>query len=303
LLTTPAAAQGDVSFSLGSNTTVFCTGENAVVSIGLSDVSSLFGYQFILHYDPDLVGASGAFINTFFDASTQASVPGGWSATCSSGTCRFAASKVEPGAPVSGSGMLAQVTLTGIDTGLVNLTLSEDILSDRDARPIAHTTTSLELTVCGYASLSGTVALQGRDTPFNAGQVTLTDADGIFGPYTASFSPSTGAFSFSNVKVMPAGTNYRLDAIHGLYLGSRTTHTLRPLDTYAAPATRLKGGDADNSGLIDISDLTCIGGSFDSTPVICGTTGSSDINADGKINILDLVLAGSNYGLSAPQGW
>jgi hypothetical protein len=102
---------------------------------------------------------------------------------------------------------------------------------------------------------------------------------------------------------MPDGSKYQLDATHGLSLGNHTVHMLHPLDSYTAPATRLKGGDADNSGLIDISDLTCIGGSFDSTPVTCGTAGSSDINADNEVNILDLVLAGSNYGLTTPQSW
>ncbi|MBU4224408.1 MAG: hypothetical protein KKC71_01125 [Chloroflexi bacterium] len=87
-----------------------------------------------------------------------------------------------------------------MSAGTFDLTLSADILSDRDAQAMQHTAGSLHLTVCGYANVSGTVSLQGRAAPVNAGQVTLTDLGGVFAPYTANFDASTGAFSINNVK-------------------------------------------------------------------------------------------------------
>jgi len=290
-----------------TGSSLFCTGESTTISIGLSDVVALFGYQFTVNYDDSLVSASGAFLNTFFDTtSPHASIPPGWNASCSGGECKFAVSKVDPGEPVTGSGSVAQITLTGLSAGTFDLTLSADILSDRDAQAMQHTAGSLPLTVCGFAAVSGTVSLQGRDTPINAGQVTLTDLGGHFGPYSANFDPTTGAFTISSVKVMPGGSNYQFDAAHSLYLGNRTTHTLNPLENYTASATRLLGGNANNDDNadrieIDISDLTCIGGSFGGAPPFtCGATGSSDVNADGAVNILDLVLSGGNYGLTSP---
>jgi len=291
------------SIEPGTGSSLFCTAESTTVSITFSNVADLFGYQLIVHYDPSLVSATGAFVNTFFNTGASASIPSGWNASCSSGECKFAASKVEPGTPVTGSGAVAQVTLIGLSAGTFDITLSEDILSDREAQVIAHTKSSLHLTVCGFAAVSGTISLQGRTAPVNVGQVTLTDLGGYFGPYSASFDPSTGAFTISSVKVMPGGSSYQFDAAHGLYLGNRTTHTLNPLDSYTAPSTRLLGGDANIDGSIDISDLTCIGGSFGGAPVTCGTTGSSDVNADSAVNILDLVLSGGNYGLTAPRTW
>jgi hypothetical protein len=281
----------------------FCAGESSLVTINLTDVMNLFGYQFIVHYNPGLVDASAAFTNAFFDTRTNAIIPPDWNAVCEGGECRFAASLVEPAAPVSGSGAVAQIRLTGTSPGTFDLTISEDILTDRDSQPIPHAVHSLRLSVCNYASVSGTVALQGRATPIEAGLVTLTDLGGAFGPYTTSFDPVTGTFNFNRVKVLPGGSNYQVEATHGLYLGNRTTHTLQALETFSAPPTRLLGGDANNDGLIDIGDLTCIGGSFGGAPVLCGTNGSSDINADGEVNILDLVLAGGNYGLTSPGAW
>ena len=280
-----------------------CPGESTTVTIFLTDVINLFGYQFIVHYDPSLVEASGAFTNTFFDTRTNAIIPPDWNAVCGSGACKFAASLMEPASAVSGSGAVAQIRLTGLLPGSFDLSISEDILTDRNSQPIQHATQSLRLNACSYASVSGRVILQGRTTPVDAGQVRLTDLGGAFGTATTSFDPVTGAFSFSRVRVLPAGTTYQLEAGHGLYLGKRMTYTLHMLEAFSAPQTQLQGGDANNDGLIDIADLTCIGGSFGEAPVTCGTTGSSDINGDGVINILDLVLAGGNYGLTAPGDW
>jgi hypothetical protein len=282
---------------------MFCTGESTTITINLTDVINLFGYQFIVHYDPTLVTASGAFTNTFFDTRTNVSIPAGWNAICGSGECKFAASKVEPGAPVSGSGPIAEIQLNGTSAGTFDLTISDDILTDRDSQAINHSTHSLHLSVCNYASVSGTVSLQGRNTPVNPGQVTLTDLGGNFGPYTTNFNATTGAYTFDNVEVLPGGSNYQIEALHGLYLSNRTSHLLQTSDNFSAPPTRLLGGDANNDGLIDLSDLTCVGGSFGGVPVPCGTAGSSDINADGVVNILDLVLPGSNYGLTSPGTW
>jgi hypothetical protein len=281
----------------------FCTGENSTITINLTDVANLFGYQFIAHYDPSLVNATATLTNTFFDTRTNAIIPPDWNASCGGGICKFAASLVDPGVPVSGSGTVAQIQLTGTHTGQFDLTLSDDILTDRDSQTINHAVHSLSLAVCGYASVSGTVALQGRASPINAGHVTLVDLGGLFGPDTTSFDSATGAFTFNRVRVMPGGSLYQFAAAHGLYLENRTSHTLHVLDSFSASPTRLLGGDANNDGLIDVSDLACIGGSFGAAPVTCGTTGSSDINADGVINILDLVLAGGNYGLTSPGDW
>ncbi len=277
---------------------LFCTGEMSTVKIDLNNIASLYGYQFEVNYDQSLVSASGAFVNSFFDT-TGGSIP--WNAACANGKCQFSVSRLDPQAAVSGSGTVAEITFTGLHGGEFDVTVSNDILSDRDANVLGHTAAApLHLMVCGFASASGVVSLQGRATPTNAGTITLTD--GIFGPYTTNFDPATGAWSISNIKVLPGGTSYKFDAAHGLYLGAQLTKSLVPGDAYAAPAVKLKGGDADNSGKIDVTDLGCIGGAFGGPAAACGP-GSTDINADSVTNILDLVLAGGNYSLVAPQPW
>ena len=78
--------------------------------------------------------------------------------------------------------------------------------------------------------------------------------------------------------------------------------TVFPVGSYAQTTLTLLGGDADNSGAITIVDLSCIGSAFGSPGAPCGS-GNSDINADGAVNIFDLVMAGANYGLSGPHSW
>jgi len=49
----------------------FCGAEVATVTINLNNVANLYGYQFEVAYDPNLVSANGMFVNTFFDTSME----------------------------------------------------------------------------------------------------------------------------------------------------------------------------------------------------------------------------------------
>jgi len=296
------------SLGLTTDKTVFCGSDVATVSINLSNVVDLYGYQFQVAYGKDNVSASGAFDNSFFDTNPGPGpdpatfIP--WNADCTTtpGVCKFSVSKVEPQDPVSGSGTVAKITFTGIAPGEFTVTVSEDILANRDGGAISHTTpAALNLTVCGLATVSGVVKLQGRATPIDTGTVTFTNDTTFPVPVVATFDAGSGIYS-AIVKYLPGGTNYKIDAAHGLYLGNQIAAQL-VTDDVALEDTKLKGGDANNDGTIEIGDLTCIGGDFGGAPDVCGTTGSSDINLDGVVNILDLVLPGGNYGLNTPQGW
>ncbi len=286
----------------GPSPDLFCTGETGYVDVKLAGVTDLYGYQFQVNYDETKVSATAAFDNSFF-STVGAAVPGGWKAVCAGGTCKFAASKVSvTGAAVSGSGTIARISFVGLNPGVVTPTIADPKLSSINGGSIPGTLSldTSSVTVCGWASASGTVNLQGRTELISAGKVKLTD--GAFGPYETAFSATDGTWSINNIRVLPTGTPYTFDASHGLYLGNQKVVTLTHGMTDVS-TTKLLGGDADNSGKVGINDLTCIGGDFGGTPNVCGTTGSSDINEDGVTNIFDLTLAGGNFDLSTPRGW
>lgn len=296
--------QSGAYFSLSAEQPVFCGADISVVTIHLHDVAALYGYQFEVAYAPSLVTATGAFVNTFFDAGNPDLARSPWNADCASapGICRFASSKVAPGEAVTGGGAIAAIAFTGLNMGEFDLTVRESHLSDRDGSPIAHTTAPLHLTVCGIAAVSGQIRLQGRATPIDPGHIKVTDLDGRFGEVATTFDVADGSYTVEAIRVMPGGSTYQIEASHSLYLSNRTSGVLTA-GQYTGLDTRLRGGDANNNGVIDIQDLACIGGAFGGPAAACGETGSSDINADGVVNIFDLVLAGGNYPLGSPQPW
>ena len=295
---TPPAAPPPppATLALAADSSLVC-GENATVTIDLKNATDLYGYAFQVQYDDSLVDAVGTYVNTFFEAAPATAD----AALCAAGLCRFALSRVEPQAPVSGAGPLARITFTPQAAGNFNLTLLPDpALTGRGAIPLPGSVAApLPLTVCGLASAAGVVRLQGRGAPLPGGTVTLTGAG--FGPYTAPIDPASGAWSISAIRVLPGGSSYTVAASHGLYLESRQAIILQPEANFDAGTIRLRGGDANGSGAIDSGDLACIGGAFGRGPQPCGDGGSSDINGDGRTNILDLVLPSGNFGRAAPE--
>jgi hypothetical protein len=285
-----------------------CVGETTTINVNMAGVNNLYGYELKVNYPTAGFTAAGAFVNTWFDTANNANIPPGWNATDSGGVIQFAASKIAPALPVNGSGTVAQVTLTATTAGVYDITLSNVLLGDRDGNKIAAPLSPDKVTVevCGLATVTGKVTLQGRSAPPTgtlpptSGTVTLADAG--YGAFSATFD-ATGLFTINNVKVAPTGTDYTITAAHGLYLSNKRIENLLPGASVTLPDTKLMGGDADNNGEIKVADLGCIGGSFGAAPAVCGTTGSSDINADGLVNILDLVLPGGNYDLVSPQPW
>lgn len=285
-------------------------GGTTYIALNVNDIVDMYGFQFQVSYDDTKASAVGVWADNatpqfqFFRTNPPASIPGGWNAQCASGICKFAVSHVAPQPAVTGSGPVAFIALTGINPGTFTMTLSDALLSDIDGNSLTHTINTADITVYGYTTVSGVVSLQGRSTPLTSGVVTLTDLGGDFPILTTNFDATTGAYLFNNVPALPlTGSNYQFDAAHSLYLGNRRTQVLMAGVPYVAPTTSLRGGDANNDNIIDVLDMSCIGGAFGGPPTVCGVTGSNDINGVPPVNILDLVLAGGNYGLSTPRPW
>ena len=280
--------------------------------IDFSGMPAFYGYQFKVQYNEALLDASGAFDNTWFNTTSNANVPGGWGAACGNGECKFAASKVSPATPISGSGPIGKITFTAQAAGVSNVALVSLVVTDLDGFAIATALPlPVELTTCGRAAVSGKVSLQGRLTPLDAGEVKAIDTGGVFPSVTVPFD-AAGNYSLGNLPVLPGGSTYRLEATHILYVGNQKSVALMPGAALANQNTRLLGGDANNSGLnppgtlgVEIIDLGCVGAAFDGPPAACGTfpLSSTDINKDTVTNIQDLALTGGNYAKNPFQNW
>jgi hypothetical protein len=309
----PGGIQVDNHELFVTPTTVDATTTNAqacgetTVDIAINDAIGLYGYEFQVTYDPALVDATAVINQSWFDG---ADGPPGWQGDCLNGVCKFASNRERPDLPQTGSGNVATVTLTskGTSAGNFNLGVTGVVLSDIDGYALpAAASADIPIEVCAAATVSGKVSLQGRPwTPgigiSGTGQGFVVNLVGPYGTYTVEPNLFDGTFSFSNVPFGVGGSDYTIDADHFLYLkhGKTLLSVNGPL---ANQNTRLLGGDANNSGEVEIGDATCIGNNFNlASPWVC-TGGSPDINADAKVNIQDLSIMGGNYGLSDTQPW
>lgn len=280
-------------------------GASFSLDLVINSVSDLYGYQFAVTFDHTKLSATGAFENSFFNTA-GGYTPGGWNADCVTvpGTCKFASTKLA-GAAVNGTGTLARINFTALQPGVWPVAYDPGtvVLGDQNAIPISTGTQNAVVTVYGTATFNGVVKLQGRATPITPGTVVAVDTSGTFLPTGVYFDAVTGAYSLV-VPALAVGTNWQITADHSLYLYNRTTVAgVVPGSPTTLATQMLWGGDATNDDQVKNGDLTCVGGSFLLAPVVCGTTGSSDLNGDGIVNILDLVLVGSNYDKVSPQPW
>jgi hypothetical protein len=305
-------AEAAPEVKLTSTDQLVCDG-GASLNVDFSNIPNLYGYEFKVNYDAAKATATSAFVDTWFDTS-GALIPPGWDAgVCTSTPCKLAASFQSPATPISGGGTVAKVNFAPLAAGTFNATITDVVLSDIDGMPIAVdvNSTPLVFTVCGTATVSGNISLQGRAAPMNPGWVEFTDTANNFSPTTVNFG-TNGAYTAS-VPVMPGGSTYRVRAFHYLYLGNEMASLpLTPGQTLTGQNTRLLGGDANNSGLVGpnytpgvtTTDIGCIGASFGLAPVNCSdTNGSTDINNDTVVNIQDLSIAGGNYNKNPFQAW
>ena len=277
------------------------------VKIDFANVPGAYGYEFVVDYNQTLVDALGAFSPALFDPANGSSPGTAWAANCTTtpGQCKFALTLQNPAPAVSGSGTVATINLTAKKAGVFALGIHDVKLTDEDGVAISVTLppAAIAVDVCGTATISGRVSLQGRVAPIDAGTVTITPRGGGT-PVSAPFSAVDGTYSLT-VLYPPGGATFVLQAAHQLYLTNKKDMVVSST-AITGQNTRLLGGDADNNAAVEIGDLSCIGGDFGLTGAAisdCGGLGSPDINKDAKVNIQDLSLAGGNYDKVAPQGW
>jgi len=179
-----------------------------------------------------------------------------------------------------------------------------------------------QIIISTLANFTGFINLQGRTDDSGAViQVygAAPKASAVLLAQGASVSSGAYTTAYEAGQQLTVGTTYYFQVDRALYVPTtamKTTTGLLPAvpddwqnyaDLLVRPLTTLNtvillGGDATDDDMIELSDAVCIGAQYGSAaPVACGTGAdfgagtSADVNGDGKVDLLDLVLMGGNY--------
>jgi hypothetical protein len=261
-------------------------GAETVAEVWVEDVANFYGVEFDLAFDEAIVrGVSVVEGPAFTDYPDQYDVTQN---NISDGVVQFAATllRVAKAPPLDGDLHLATIAFAHVNCGTSALTWDETKLSDSDGDPISHTARggSITVEVC-RGEVIGQAFMEGR-TDHGGIEVSLVD-----GGSESTLTASDGEYTFTGV---PADV-YDLVMSHDLYL----TATIRSCPVQAGevawmPDVELLGGDLTGDGVINIGDLTRGGSVFNSQDP------GADINADGFVDIFDIVLIGKNFGRTGP---
>ncbi|MBC7261549.1 MAG: carboxypeptidase regulatory-like domain-containing protein [Chloroflexi bacterium] len=253
---------------------------------------NVYGYQFVVTFDPQLLQADGAGFDDSFISPDY--TPPLWSATIDNGagTVRFAASQVRPALPVTGTGVIGWVRFVGQSAPTLPATatvgIHEPLLATRDGEPMTPTVISGTIRILPKAVITGEVELQGRSdwsgavvTAVQAAVTCTTDATGW---YTLTVAAGTYGVTVEMARYLDA--EREVIAVRGA----------NPL-----PRVKLLGGDANDDDEVDIVDASIIGGKYGL--VVDPLTERADINADGVVDISDCTITGGNYTRTSPVPW
>jgi LysM repeat protein len=186
-------------------------GNNVVVNITAQNVSNLFGAEFHLTFDPNLLevvdadaGTDGLQIGIgdFLAADFVAQNV----ADNATGTVDFGLSQMSPHGPVSGSGTLATITFKGKANGTANLSFTDVLLADSGGGQIAASAQNGSVSVGG-----GTNPPQPTNTPTPTPTTSPTDPTAT--PYP---TPVPGTCAFQGYHTVRAGeTLYAIGRAYG----------------------------------------------------------------------------------------
>lgn len=146
------------------------------------------------------------------------------------------------------------------------------------------------VTILGEASVSGVVRLQGR-ADWSGAVVDAAPGEAQGWDPAPATTDAWGRYSLALV-----GDRYALTVAMARYLPAAATVTVAD-EGQTLATVELLGGDIDGTAGIGIGDVTGISGVLFGQQVDPATT-AADVNYDGWVDILDLVLAAGNFGLS-----
>lgn len=277
---------------------VVAVDEEFEVSVVVHDVEALFGGQFELSFDPTYLEAVGDSLLP--GADLEPHVVGVRSTDNVAGSILFAVSREGDVEELSGDVVLATVSFVALaPVEGTTISISNVLLGDKSANEVPFDVTQdLILSITGGptgATVQGQVMLEARASG-NWDEAVVS----IGGTDLSAITDPDGYFEFLDV---PLGIyDFTADADGYLPAVCEGLEVVAPV-TALMPTELVAGNVVDVEGepfpIIDIADAVAIGAAFGDP----ASNPAADLNDDGAVNILDLIIMAVNFGASGPTPW
>ena len=137
----PSRSPANTAISLGSREACFSTssGSSTDIDLFITEITDLLGWGTYINYDPALINITSINVNMFQAADGQSFILNASDPTPDSDGS-FYASGIDLKAPPyqdSGSGVLARISISALNSGIADLTISNPSLTDANGNPIA----------------------------------------------------------------------------------------------------------------------------------------------------------------------
>jgi hypothetical protein len=295
VLAAAPAAQAEAMLQAGSATLQITgpaqvtVGETFEIQVILNQPQppGVFGYQFRLNWDSAAVrpSAGSPTLSPDFPLIAQSQI--------SDGQLLVAASRQGDVPDLTGSLTLLTWTFEAVAPTLspTPFNLTAVTLGQKDGAPLPIAAiTPLTVQVIALAqprgTLTGNIQL-GGPVPVNLTGTTLL----IEGLGSTATTSATGDFAFPDLDF---GV-YTLTARRPGFLSATCTGLNHNSETTTLALVTLLAGDITGDGMIDVIDAAALGRAIGGN----GVGAVADLNQDGAVNVLDLILLAVNYGQSA----
>jgi hypothetical protein len=276
-------------------------GGTFTVDVMVADVADLYGTALELTFDPAYVEVVDADLVAVGVQITPGTCPSPDFVVANiadnvAGTINYDVSALAPSPPCNGTGVIASITFRGKLQGPeFPLHFASWLLADTDGLTIpAGASDGTLIVVPPPSAILGNVYLQGR-TDHSGAEVCIWDGYALV---DCAFTDSAGYYE---IPVAP-GT-YDVTAEMERYLDGERLGEVVGTGPYPLPDVTLLGGDANDDCEVSILDLSFMGARYGLIVGDPGWDDRADINADGMVNIQDIVLAGGNYLKTCPVPW